>query len=83
MRVVAPGAPPLTGRNPFMERGVTMSNWGVWGYWGIVTGLLVLLGIFFACMEILYSNAKRPLIGNTGSPAGREERAPTGSKHAA
>ena len=34
---------------------------------------MVLLAIFFACMEILYSNAKRPLTGNSGSPAGREE----------
>jgi len=66
-----------------MKKGVTMSTWGAWGYWGIVAGLVVLLAIFFACMEILYSNAKRPLTGNTGSPAGQEERAPTGSKHAA
>ena len=51
---------------------------------GIVAGLLVLLVIFFACMEILYSNAKkRPLTGTTSSAAGQEERAPTGSKHAA
>jgi len=51
---------------------------------GIVAGLLVLVAIFFVCMEILYSNAKkRPLTGSTGSPAGKEERAPTGSKHAA
>lgn len=60
-----------------------MSTWGTWGYWGIVAGLLVLLAIFFVCMEILYSNAKRPLTGNTGSPAEQEERAPTGNKHAA
>lgn len=60
-----------------------MSTWGAWGYWGIVAGLLVLLAVFFACMEILYSNAKRPLTGDTGSQAGEEERAQTGSKHAA
>jgi len=67
-----------------MKRGVTMSTWGAWGYLGIVAGLLVLVAIFFVCMEILYSNAKkRPLTGSTGSPAGQEERAPTGSKHAA
>lgn len=25
-----------------------------WGYWGIVTGLLTLVGLFFVCMAILY-----------------------------
>lgn len=60
-----------------------MSTWGAWGYWGIVAGLLVLLAIFFVCMEILYSSAKRPLTGNTGSPAGQGEQARPGSKHAA
>jgi len=29
-----------------------------WGYWGIVSGLLILLGVFFVCMEILYARAK-------------------------
>jgi len=60
-----------------------MSTWGAWGYWGIAAGLVVLLAIFFVCMEILYSNAKKPLTGNTDSPAGQGERAPTGTKHAA
>jgi len=67
-----------------MKRGVTMSTWGAWGYLGIVSGLLVLVAIFFVCMEILYSNArKRPLTGSTGSPAGEEEQSRPGSKHAA
>ncbi len=61
-----------------------MSTWGAWGYLGIVAGLLVLVAIFFACMEILYSNArKRPLTGSTGSPAGEGEQSRPGSKHAA
>jgi hypothetical protein len=29
-----------------------------WGYWGVVSGLLILLGVFFACMEILYARAR-------------------------
>jgi hypothetical protein len=30
-----------------------------WGYWGIVVGLVVEVAVFFVCMEIVYSNAKR------------------------
>jgi hypothetical protein len=42
-----------------------------WGYWGIVTGLAVLLLIFFACMEILYHRTgETPAIGEPGSPTG-------------
>jgi hypothetical protein len=29
-----------------------------WGYWGIVAGLLILLGVFFLSMEILYARAR-------------------------
>jgi len=46
-----------------------MSTWGAWGYWGIVAGLLVLLAIFFACMEILYSTRRGP---GQGTPAPRQ-----------
>ena len=64
--------------------GTTMSTWGAWGYWGIVAGLFVLLAIYFTCMEVLYSNArKRAMAGNASSPARQEERATTCSKHAA
>jgi len=67
-----------------LGEGTTMSTWGAWGYWGIVAGLFVLLAIYFTCMEILYSNArKRPMAGNASSPARQEERATTCSKHAA
>jgi hypothetical protein len=55
-----------------------------WGYWGIVTGLVVLLVVFFVSMEILYSRAKGPVGGATGSPAGRNgEGGVSGEKRAA
>ncbi|MGE3154249.1 MAG: hypothetical protein AB7G48_14510 [Nitrospiraceae bacterium] len=25
-----------------------------WGYWGIVAGLMTMVGLFFVCMAILY-----------------------------
>ncbi|CAI4033558.1 MAG TPA: hypothetical protein VLA99_01445 [Nitrospiraceae bacterium] len=29
-----------------------------WGYWGIVAGLLTMVGLFFVCMAILYPAEK-------------------------
>lgn len=54
-----------------------------WGYWGIVSGLVVLLVVFFVSMELLYSRARRPVGGTTGSPAGNGEKGISGEKHAA
>jgi archaellum component FlaF (FlaF/FlaG flagellin family) len=56
-----------------------------WGYWGIVTGLVVLLVAFFVSMEILYSATKKSVDEATDSPAGNGEDAAgkTGKKHAA
>ncbi len=31
-----------------------------WGYWGIVTGLVVLVATFFVCMRLVYSDTGRP-----------------------
>jgi hypothetical protein len=31
-----------------------------WGYWGIVTGLLVLLTVFFFCIDLLYDPRRKP-----------------------
>jgi hypothetical protein len=53
-----------------------------WGYWGIVTGVVVLLVVFFVSMEILYSRARGPVGGTTGSPANGEEGV-SGKKRAA
>lgn len=63
-----------------MRRGCTMS----WGYWGIVTGLLVLLAVFFFCMDLLYGDRKKTTrtLGE-GMPDGRETTRGTSSKHAA
>lgn len=41
-----------------------------WGYWGIVAGLLLLVGVFFICMEIVYARAKNGENGQTGSSSG-------------
>ena len=35
-----------------------MSMWGMWGYVGIVAGLVILVGFFFACMEIMFPTSK-------------------------
>jgi hypothetical protein len=55
-----------------------------WGYWGIVTGLAVLLTVFFVSLAILYSGEEKP--GGqkrTGSTAGDGEQAGSDTKHAA
>jgi hypothetical protein len=55
-----------------------------WGYWGIVTGLLVLLTVFFFCIDILY-DAQKKLAGmrKTATPAGTETNDSSDTKHAA
>jgi hypothetical protein len=50
-----------------------------WGYWGIITGVLVLLTVFFFCIDLLYRDQKRGL--GTGRPGDAER--PSGSRHAA
>ena len=50
-----------------------------WGYWGIITGVLILLTVFFFCIDLLHREQKRELdAGGAGDP----ER-PSGSRHAA
>lgn len=34
-----------------------------WAYWGIVTGLVVLVANFFLCLNLLYSDTKGPREG--------------------
>ena len=29
-----------------------------WGYWGIVTGLVLLVATLFVCLEVVYSRSK-------------------------
>jgi hypothetical protein len=53
-----------------------------WGYWGIVTGLLVLLTVFFFCMDLLYRENKK----TTPDPSVSDSQGAThstSSKHAA
>jgi hypothetical protein len=54
-----------------------------WGYWGIVTGLLVMLTLFFFCIDLMY-DSKQGIAGGTGdsNAPGREDKASPG-KHAA
>lgn len=54
-----------------------------WGYWGIVAGLLVLLGVFFACMEILYARARNGGNGKMNASGETAAGASKDSKHAA
>ncbi|MBA5865488.1 MAG: hypothetical protein GDA67_02195 [Nitrospira sp. CR1.3] len=46
-------------------------------YWGIVAGLVALVATFFVCIQVMYSNAKRPPQapgGMTDSPSQAGER---------
>lgn len=54
-----------------------------WGYWGIVSGLLILLGIFFACMEILYVRARNGASGKAGVADDAAAQTDSTGKHAA
>ena len=60
-----------------------MSTWVAVGYWGIVTGLALLVAIFFACMEILYRYRAPNLAEKAESPAEQGQQASAGGRHAA
>jgi hypothetical protein len=45
-----------------------------WGYWGTVTGLVVLVATFFVCLELVYS---RPKTSPEASPPKRLSNAVT------
>lgn len=53
-----------------------------WGYWGIVAGLLVMLTLFFFCIDILYDTGQRREAEKTEDPVGRRSGG-AGTKHAA
>jgi hypothetical protein len=42
-----------------------------WGYWGIVTSLLILLALFFVCVDILYRGSKTTI--ERGMPASADQ----------
>jgi uncharacterized membrane protein len=51
-----------------------------WGYWGIVTGLVVMLVLFFVSMAIIYHTTETSERGKS-TPLADEGR--SGKKHAA
>ena len=52
-----------------------------WGYWGIVTGLLILVTVFFFCIDLVYRGKKTPPNERTPDKLGATHEA--GSRHAA
>lgn len=56
-----------------------------WGYWGIVAGLLTMMGIFFVCMAILYPAEKESssLSGDLTKSAEPTTQGQIRSRHAA
>jgi len=58
-----------------------MSSWGVWGYWGIVTGLLSLLALLFACIEMTHRITETEAKTDQGTE--QQGSISTGTKHAA
>jgi hypothetical protein len=56
-----------------------------WGYWGIVTGL-VILGTLFICLELVNSSSKKSPDGSlrlVDRPGGTSKETPTSSRLAA
>lgn len=53
-----------------------------WGYWGIVTALLLLLTVFFFCVDLLYRDQKKRVADAAQSDLHETTQA-TGAKHAA
>lgn len=58
-----------------------MSIWGMWGYIGIIIGLVALLAVFFVVMEILYRAPKTA--GQNEASAEQRKPAPPRGKRAA
>jgi hypothetical protein len=52
-----------------------------WGYWGIVTGLLVLVTVFFFSIDLFYRGKKTP--SDELAPDKRGATHEAGSRHAA
>lgn len=45
-----------------------------WGYWGIVTGILIIVTVFFFCVDLLYRSDATPEKRVTDAIAGGESR---------
>ena len=50
-------------------------------YWGIVAGVGVLVATLFVCMDIIYSNTKRPRDASNNLPDQSPERADRSAAH--
>lgn len=57
-----------------------MSEWGLWGYLGIVAGLVLMLAVFLACIVF---ECRVPETRESGSTKEHPEKAVTDTKHAA
>lgn len=60
-----------------------MSEWGFWGYLGIVVGLALMLAVFLACIVFECRVPETRETGESGSTKEHPEKAVTGTKHAA
>ncbi|WP_447977559.1 hypothetical protein [Candidatus Nitrospira bockiana] len=55
-----------------------------WGYWGIVSGILVLVTLFFFCLDLFYREPNTIIEAEkTGGEGARDTMTSTGTKHAA
>ena len=60
-----------------------MSDWGMWGYIGIVSGLVAMISVFLFCMVFMYRTPQSPETGQIGSRKDQPEDSASGTKHAA
>ena len=55
-----------------------------WGYWGIVTSLLVLLTVFFFCIDLFYDRQRKFTGLDTTDTSGKKTaKSVSSNKHAA
>ena len=64
-------------------RGVNMSEWGFWGYVGIVAGLVLMLAVFFGCVLFMYRKPEASEAEPAVPAQEHPERAAGETKHAA
>jgi hypothetical protein len=60
-----------------------MSEWGLWGYSGIVAGLVVMIAVFLFCMVFMYRSPDTLDTKHTGSYGENPEEPTTDTKRAA
>jgi len=55
----------------------------MWGYIGIVSGLVAMISVFLFCMVFMYRTPESPETGQIGSHKDHPEDSASGTKHAA